>query len=127
MVMKKVSLLFALLCASMISFAADYCDAAITSVQGHNATVTMRLVSGTLYEFSITTEDNIASFNADGSNFYAEVNGVGGYHVSEHLSQNGNTLSVQFESTTKPNIYVNALYIVLEGIGENQFAARKYV
>lgn len=119
--MKKVSLLFALLCASMISFAADYCDAAITSVQGHNATVTMRLVSGTLYEFSITTEDNIASFNADGSNFYAEVNGVGGYHVSEHLSQNGNTLSVQFESTTKPNIYVNALYIVLEGIGENQF------
>lgn len=119
--MKKIFFLAALMSASLMANAADYCDAAITSVQSHNATVTMRLVSGTLYEFSITTEDNIVSFNAAGSNFYAEVNGVGGYHVSEHLVQNGNTLSVQFESSSKPNIYANALFIVLEGIGENQF------
>lgn len=119
--MKKVFFLTALLCASVMSFAADYCGVTIKSVQGHDATVTMRLVSGTLYEFSITTADNISGFNAAGSNFYAEVNGVGGYHVSEHLSQNGNTLSVQFESTVVPKIYANALFIVLEGIGENQF------
>ena len=121
MIMRKISLLLIFIFTSLISFAADYCNAAITSVQEHNATVTMRLVSGTLYEFSITTEDNIVSYNADGSNFYANVNGVGGYHVSEHLEQNGNTLSVQFESSSKPSIYANALFIVLEGAGENQF------
>ena len=119
--MKKLFFLTALLCASVMSFAADYCDAAMTSTAGSNATVTMRLVSGTLYEFAITTEDNITSFNAAGSNFYANVNGVGGYHVSEHLVQNGNTLSVQFESSSVPSIYANVLFIVLEGKGENQF------
>lgn len=119
--MKKIFFLAALLCTSLMASATDYCDVAIQSVQGHDATVTMRLVSGTLYEFSITTADNITSFNAAGSNFYANVNGTGGYHVSEHLVQNGNTLSVQFESSSKPSIYANALFIVLEGIGENQF------
>ena len=119
--MKKNSLFFALLFASVVASAADYCGVNMKSVQEHDATVTMRLVSGTLYEFSITTVDNIASFNAAGSNFYAEVNGVGGYHISEHLTQNGNTLSVQFESNVKPRIYANALFIVLDGIGENQF------
>lgn len=117
--MKKLTLLFALLCASMMGWAADYCNTVITSEQGHNATVTMRLVSGTTYEFSITTVDNITSYNA-GSNFYADKDGVGGYHISEHLSQNGNTLSVQFASSAKPRIYANDLFIVLEGT-ENQF------
>lgn len=119
--MKRLFLLLALAGVSLMNYATDYCDAAITSVQEHNATVTMRLVSGTLYEFSITTADNITSFNAAGSNLYANVNGEGGYHMSEHLIQNGNTLSVQFESSTVPSIYANALFIVLEGIGENQF------
>lgn len=119
--MKKFSLFLALVLTSMAATAADYCDAAMKSVQEHDATVTMRLVSGNLYEFSITTADNIVSFNAAGSNLYANVNGVGGYHISEHLIQNGNTLSVQFESNVKPSIYANALFIVLEGIGENQF------
>jgi len=119
--MKKFSLFFAVLFLSASSYAADYCGVSIQSVQEHNATVTMRLVAGTLYEFSITTADNIVSYNAAGSNFYAEVNGVGGYHLSEHLTQNGNTLSVQFESSVKPKIYANALFIVLDGIGENQF------
>ena len=121
MVMKKFSLVLAIVFASLVSQAADYCDVAMTSVQDHNATVTMRLVSGTLYEFSITTADNITSFNAAGSNFWAHINGTDAYHVSEHLIQNGNTLSVQFESTSVPSIYANALFIVLEGIGENQF------
>lgn len=119
--MRKISFFLALVLTSMVATAADYCDAPISSAQNHNATVTMRLVSGSLYEFSITTEDNITGFNAAGSNLYAEVNGVGGYHMSEYLIQNGNTLSVQFESNVKPRIYANALFIVLDGIGENQF------
>ena len=120
--MKKLFFLSALLCASVMANAtADYCDAALVSRDKHNATVTMRLVSGTTYEFSITTADNITSFNAAGSNFYANRNGTGGYHISEYLVQNGNTLSVQFTSTSKPSIYANALFIVLEGHGEDLF------
>lgn len=119
--MKKFFFLAALLCASVMASAADYCSAPMKSTADHDATVTMRLVSGSTYEFSITTADNIVSFNAAGSNLYAEVNGVGGYHMSEYLTQAGNTLSVQFESNVKPRIYANALFIVLEGIGENQF------
>ena len=82
----------------------------------------MTLVSGNIYEFSITTEDNIQSFNAAGSNLYCEKDGVGGYHMSEYLVQNGNTLSMQFESSQKPHIYADALFIVLEGIGEDLFS-----
>ncbi len=119
--MKKLFLFVALLCASVMVSAADYCSAPIKSTADHDATVTMRLVSGSTYEFSITTADNIVSFNAAGSNLYAEVNGVGGYHLSEYLTQSGNTLSAQFESTVKPKIYANALFIVLDGIGENLF------
>ncbi len=119
--MKKFTLLFALLCASVMGFAADYCNTAMVSRDGNNANVTMRLVSGTMYEFSITTAKNIVSFNAAGSNLYANKDGVGGYHISEYLTKEGNTLSVQFTSTSKPSIYANALFIVLEGHGEDQF------
>ena len=119
--MKKITLLFALLCASVMGFAADYCNTAMVSRDGNNANVTMRLVSGTTYEFSITTAKNIVSFNAAGSNLYANKDGVGGYHISEYLTKEGNTLSVQFTSTSKPSIYANALYIVLEGHGEDLF------
>ena len=119
--MKKIFFVAALLCASMMANAADYCDAAITSRDGNSATVTMRLVAGTTYEFSITTAGNIVSFNAAGSNLYAEKDGVGGYHISEYLEQNGNTLSVQFSSSVAPRIYANDLFIVLEGHGEDQF------
>ena len=117
--MRKLTFLFALLCVSVMGWAVDYCNTVISSVQGNEATVTMRLVSGTTYEFSITTVKNITSFNT-GSNFYANKDGEGGYHVSENLTRDGNTLSVQFTSTSTPSIYANALFIVLEGT-ENQF------
>ena len=93
--MKKIFFVAALLCASMMANAADYCDAAITSRDGNSATVTMRLVAGTTYEFSITTAGNIVSFNAAGSNLYAEKDGVGGYHISEYLSR-GNVVPFLF-------------------------------
>lgn len=118
--MKKLTFLFAFLCANAVAFAADYCNAALTSRDGKNATVTMRLVSGTTYEFSITTVDNIVSFNS-GSNFYANKDGVGGYHVAANLAKDGNTLSVQFTSTSKPSIYANDLFVNFAG-GEDKFS-----
>ena len=75
--MKKISILFLSLCIAGMGFAKQYCDAALQSRDGHNATITMQKINDGMYEFSITTENNIASFNA-GSNFFAEINGVGG-------------------------------------------------
>lgn len=119
--MKKF-LLFCSFGIALTSFAKQYCDEPITSRDGHSATVTMSLVSGNIYEFSITTADNIVSFNAAGSNLYCNKDGVGGYHMSEYLVQNGNTLSMQFTSSEVPSIYANALFIVLDGHGEDMFS-----
>ncbi|MBQ7696984.1 MAG: hypothetical protein IJT35_00150 [Paludibacteraceae bacterium] len=120
--MKKFLLLFCSFGIALTGFAKQYCDEPITSRDDHSATVTMSLVSGNIYEFSITTADNIVSFNAAGSNLYCNKDGVGGYHMSEYLVQNGNTLSMQFTSTEVPGIYANALFIVLEGHGEDMFS-----
>ena len=117
--MRKLTLLFALLCASVMGWAAKYCNAAITSVGGRNATVTMRLVSGTTYEFSITTVDNITSYSSVSLWLYR--NGSETYNFGNDISRDGNTLSVQFTSSSVPSIYSNALFISLDGYGENRF------
>ena len=116
---KKLTLLFALLCASVMGWAAKYCNAAITSVGGRNATVTMRWVSGTTYEFSITTVDNITSYSSVSLWLYR--NGSETYNFGNDISRDGNTLSVQFTSSSVPSIYSNALFISLDGYGENRF------
>lgn len=116
---KKLTILFALLCASVMSWAADYCNAAITSLGGRNATVTMRLVRGTTYEFSITTVDDITSYSSVSLWLYR--NGSETYNFGNDISRDGNTLSVQFTSSSVPRIYSNALFISLNGYGENRF------
>ena len=116
---KKLTILFALLCASVMSWAADYCNAAITSLGGRNATVTMRLVRGTTYEFSITTVDDITSYSSVSLWLYR--NGSETYNFGNDISRDGNTLSVQFTSSSVPSIYSNALFISLNGYGENRF------
>lgn len=116
---KKLTLLFALLCVSVMGWAADYCNAAITSEGGRNATVTMRLVSGTTYEFSITTVDNITSYSS--VSLWLHRNGSETYNFGNDISRDGNTLSVQFTSSSVPSIYSNALFISLDGYGENRF------
>ena len=116
---KKITILFALLCASVMSWAADYCNAAITSLGGRNATVTMRLVRGTTYEFSITTVDDITSYSSVSLWLYR--NGSETYNFGNDISRDGNTLSVQFTSSSVPSIYSNALFISLNGYGENRF------
>ena len=77
--MKKTLLLFFSLSIALTGFAKQYCNEPITSRDGHTATVTMSLVSGNIYEFSITTSDNIVSFNAAGSNLYCEKDGKDGF------------------------------------------------
>lgn len=103
---------FMWLCA-VVASAATYCGEVITSVNGkHTATITCSSLGNNHYQFIFESTDAFNSYNAAGSNFYMNVNGVGGYHVSEKLAQDGNKLSVEIESTVAPTIYVGVFYVV---------------
>lgn len=123
--MKRLSIRFfaiatLLLCAWTAS-AATYCGEVITSTNGkHTAAITCSSLGDNHYQFIFESADAFTSYNAAGSNFYMNVNGVGGYHVSEHLTQEGNKLAVEIESTVAPNIYAGAFFVVYAD-GEAQF------
>lgn len=100
-----------LLSATWVS-ATTYCSETITSTNGtHTATITCSSLGNNQYQFIFTSTDVFTGYNAAGSNFYMNVNGAGGYHVSEHLSQDGNELIALVESSVVPNIYVGAFYV----------------
>ena len=100
-----------LLCASTAS-AATYCGETITSNNGnHTATITCSSLGNNSYQFVFESTDAFTGYNAAGSNFYMNVNGTGGYQVSNHLTQDGNKLSVEFTSTAVPNIYVGDFFV----------------
>lgn len=110
---KKLFLLLAclLLSVTWVS-AATYCSETITSTNGqHTATITCSSLGNNQYQFIFTSTDEFTDYNAAGSNFYMNVNGVGGYHVSEHLSRDGNKLTALVESSMVPNIYVGVFYV----------------
>ncbi|MCM1034624.1 MAG: hypothetical protein NC038_03080 [Paludibacter sp.] len=95
--------------------AATYCGETITSTNGkHAASITCSSLGNNMYQFVFASEDAFTGYNAAGSNFYMNVNGVGGYHVSEHLAQDGNKLTALIESDVVPNIYVGAFFVVYE-------------
>jgi hypothetical protein len=83
----KLTLLFALLCASVMSWAdTEYCGYEITgTTHGHKMSVTYQSLGNNQYTLIMTSTDDIVSYNA-GSNFYTEVNGVGGTNVSANLT-----------------------------------------
>lgn len=100
--------------------AATYCAAPITSVNGaHTAYVTCSSLGGNQYQFIFESADAFKSYNS-GSNFFMNVNGAGGYHVSKNLTQDGNKLSVIIESNVAPTIYVGDFFVLYED-GEAQF------
>ncbi|VBB48383.1 exported hypothetical protein [uncultured Paludibacter sp.] len=112
--LKRLSFIFLALSLSCFTFisATDYCHSSITSNRGATAYVTMKSLGDGLYQFIFESENDIVSWNAGGSNFYAEVDGIGGYQVSDHLTQDdAKTLSVTINSNPKPNIYVGTFYV----------------
>lgn len=118
--MKKVFFFLALMSATMLS-AKQYCGEKITSTNGlHSATITCQWLGENQYEFVFESEDAITGYNAGGSNFYAEVNGTGGYQVSNHLTQSGNTLTCVMTSTVAPKIYAGAFFVYFSD-GESMF------
>lgn len=110
--MKKITFLFALLCASVMGWAdTEYCGYEITgTTHGHKMSVTYQSLGSNQYTLIMTSTDDIVSYNA-GSNFYTEVNGVGGTNVSANLTQSGNTLTFTTTSNPKPNVYVGDFYV----------------
>ena len=112
--MKHLSLLGLLIvCTAMTASAATtYCGEKITSTnEKHTASITCQSLGNNMYRFIFESTEAFTGYNAAGSNFYMNVNGVGGYHVSEHLTQDGNTLTALVESTVVPTIYAGALFV----------------
>jgi len=111
--MKKLSLLIALVCASAMSFAAQYCHEELTN--GDNKIyLSCLLVSEGNYQIKIEAD--------------VQMNGLGGSfcHVNENqpyqlnaqghfaLSADGKTITCDIESTTAPNLYT-PLYVLMPG------------
>ena len=111
--MKKLSLLIALVCASVMSFAAQYCHEELTN--GDNKIyLSCLLVSEGNYQIKIEAD--------------VQMNGLGGSfcHVNENqpyqlnaqghfaLSADGKTITCDIESTTAPNLYT-PLYVLMPG------------
>jgi hypothetical protein len=112
--MKKYFALVAMLCSTITFSAATYCDAPITSTQAvHTAHITCSSLGGNQYQFVFESVDAFKKYNS-GSNFFMNVNGVGGFHVSKNLTQDGNTLSVIIESNVAPTIYAGDFFVQYE-------------
>ena len=111
--MKKLSFLFALLCASMMSWAIDYCHTEM-SAGGKTIYLTCQEVSTGNYQLKV--ECNEAMSGLGGS--FCEVNGVGGYQLNAAghftLSADGKTITCDIESSTAPRVYT-PLYVLIDG------------
>lgn len=100
-----------ILCAVMTVRAATYCgDTIISTNEKHKAAITCSKLGANQYQFVFVSKDAFTGYNV-GSNFYMNVNGAGGYHVSEQMTQDGNTLTAVIESTTTPTIYAGDFFV----------------
>lgn len=118
--LKSIFAAWLMLCVGVSAWATTYCGTTITSLnQKHSAAITCSSLGENRYLFEFVSEDEFTGYNA-GSNFFMNVNGVGGYQVSQHLTKDGKRLYVEFTSTSVPNIYVGAFF-VMYGDGEAQY------
>ena len=111
--MKRFSLLVLFFISTVMTLhaATTYCAETITSTNGqHTAKITCSSLGDNRYQFVFVSTDAFTSYNT-GSNFYMNVNGAGGYQVSAHLTQDGNTLTAVIESTTTPTIYAGDFFV----------------
>lgn len=109
----KLYLLFALLCASMMTWATDYCHTEM-SAGGKTIYLTCQEVSTGNYQLKV--ECNEAMSGLGGS--FCEVNGVGGYQLNAAghftLSGDGKTITCDIESSSAPRVYT-PLYVLIDG------------
>lgn len=119
--LKSIFAAWLMLCVGVSAWAATtYCGTTITSVnQKHSAAITCSSLGENRYLFEFVSEDEFTGYIA-GSNFFMKVNGTVDYQVSQHLTKDGKRLYVEFTSTSVPNIYVGAFF-VMYGDGEAQY------
>jgi len=126
--MKKLTFLFALLCASVMAFATQYCGETLTATDGvSTVTVTCTNPTTDTYVMEIVGGDNFAGFIGEGN--YFELSGVGGNQVKNTTSEanrtcsfneSTKTLTVTLTSNATPKMYT-PLYLNING--EKQFSA----
>ncbi|MBQ4395372.1 MAG: fibronectin type III domain-containing protein [Paludibacteraceae bacterium] len=111
--MRKLTILFALLCATMMSWATDYCHTEMTT-GGKTIYLTCQEISAGNYQLKV--ECNEAMSGLGGS--FCEVNGVGGYQLNADghftLSGDGKTITCDIASSSAPRVYT-PLYVLIDG------------
>lgn len=111
--MRKITFLFALLCASMMSFATQYCHEELTN--GDNKIyLSCQKLSDNNYQIKIEAD---VQMNGLGGSFCYQ-NGDAGYALNAaghfELSADGKTITCDIESTSAPNLYT-PLYVMMPG------------
>lgn len=110
---KKLTILFALLCASVMGWATDYCHTEMTT-GGKTIYLTCQEISAGNYQLKV--ECNEAMSGLGGS--FCEVNGVGGYQLNADghftLSGDGKTITCDIASSSAPRVYT-PLYVLIDG------------
>lgn len=111
--MKKLSLLFALLCASVMGWATDYCHTEM-SAGGKTIYLTCQEISAGNYQLKVECDEAMSGLGGS----FCEVNGVGGYQLNAAghftLAADGKTITCDIASSTKPNVYT-PLYVLING------------
>ena len=111
--MKKITFLFALLCASVMGWATDYCHTEM-SAGGKTIYLTCQEVSAGNYQLKVECDEAMSGLGGS----FCEVNGVGGYQLNAAghftLAADGKTITCDIASSTKPNVYT-PLYVLIDG------------
>lgn len=101
--MKKLTLLFALLCASVMGWSTRYCGETITATNGVNtAVLTCTHPSENLYVMQITS-DNANFTGLRGDNMYCYINGDNtNYHMTDNYTYENGIVTFNITSTATP-------------------------
>lgn len=119
---KKLTILFALLCVSVMSWATQYCNTTITAEDGVT-TVTLTCVQPTpgKYVMTIVGGANFGGFIGEGN--YFELSGVGGNQVKNNTAEGNRvcnfdegsrTLKITMTADRAPKMYT-PLYLDISG------------
>ena len=110
--MKKLTFIFALLCASVMGWAGTkYCNYEMTA-GGHTVYFSAYKVSEGNYQIKLTSTDAMDALSAG---CYMNVNGVGGYQMLPHSTVSNDKKTITVDIAGTPGTIYNPLYIMMPG------------
>lgn len=113
--MKKITFLFALLCASVMGWAAEYCNTLVTDVNGENPVyLSCYHVSGTTYRIEYASTPSLTITGKGGCNVEVTKSGALGGISFEYAD---NKVYSEFESSNTPTKTsgANDVYLMING------------